>query len=135
MAKEKTYTPLSDADAVTRSADVLDVFDRNGVGILRVGLCSSENLSSDKEVYGGANHPAIGELAMSELFFRRISKALGDGKKPRRVILSVAPGAVSKAVGQKKSNLSRLFEALGVHVEKIREDSELTGYNLKIQEL
>lgn len=135
MAKEKAYTPLSDADAVTRSADVLDVFDRNGVGILRVGLCSSENLSSDKEVYGGANHPAIGELAMSELFFRRISKALGDEKKPRRVILSVAPGAVSKAVGQKKSNLSRLFEALGVRVEKVREDSELTGYNVKIQEL
>lgn len=135
MAQEGSYTPLSDADAVQRSASVLDVFDRHNVTLLRVGLCASENLSSDEEVYGGANHPAIGELAMGELFFRRICESLGEEKKPRRIILSVAPGAVSKAVGQKKSNIIRLREALGVRVEKVREDRELSGYGIKIQEI
>ena len=135
MAQAGEYIPLSNEEAVDRSASVLDVFDRHGVTMLRVGLCASENLASEEEVCGGANHPAIGELAMSELFFRRIGAALGKSKKPRRVILSVAPGAVSKAIGQKKNNLARLSESLGVKVERVCEDAELSGYEIKIQEV
>lgn len=135
MAQAGEYIPLSNEEAAGRSASVLDVFDRHGVTMLRVGLCASENLASDDEVFGGANHPAIGELSMSELFFRRISAALGKSERPRRVILSVAPGAVSKAVGQKKNNISRLSGSLGVKIERVCEDAELSGYEIKIQEV
>ncbi len=132
MATDGLYTPITDEEAAVRSADVLDVFDRHRVKVLRVGLCASENLSSPDEVFAGANHPAIGELAMSELFYRRITDALGDAHKGDSVTLYVAPGCTSQAIGQGKRNIKRLKENLNVTVKKVREDRGLSGYGVKI---
>ena len=131
MAEAGDYTPLDDADTVSRTADVLDVFDRHGVNVIRVGLQSSENLASDDEVYGGANHPAIGELSMNELYFRRICEAIGDRDlRGKDLTVYVSRGSVSKAVGQKRRNIERLREKYGVNVVKILEKSEIIGYNI-----
>lgn len=132
MASKGLYAPITDEEAAVRSADVLDVFDRRGVKVLRVGLCASENLSSPDEVFAGANHPAIGELAMSELFYRRIADALQKTRAGSDVTLYVAPGCTSKAVGQAKRNIIRLKENFNVTVKKVREDRELSGYGVKI---
>ncbi len=135
MAADGAYLPLDNATAAKRTADVLDVFDRHKVDVIRVGLCASENLSSESEVYGGANHPALGELAMSELFLRRICEKL-DAKDTdlsgKNLIIYVPRGAVSKAVGQKKQNIAKLREKYGVNVVKILEKNGIFGYNIVI---
>ena len=134
MAEEGSYIPLTDGEAVKRTADVLDVFDRRGVNVIRVGLQSSENLASDEEVYGGANHPAIGELAMNELYFRRISEAIGErDMRGKNLTVYVARGSLSKAVGQKRSNVRRLTEKYGLNVVKILEKNDVLGYNIKYE--
>ena len=134
MAENGAYTPLSDSETVTRTADVLDVFDRHGVNVIRVGLQSSENLSSEEEVYGGANHPAIGELSMNELYFRRICEVIGDrDMRGKDLTVYVARGSVSKAVGQKRSNIVRLREKYGVNVVKILEKNDILGYNIRYE--
>ncbi len=135
MSEAGEYTPLDTETAVRRTASVLDVFDKSSVKVIRVGLCASENLASDAEVAAGANHPAIGELAMSELYFCRISDAIENGNfEGRRLMLSVAVGAVSKAVGQKRRNIDALREKYGVNIVKILEKNEIFGYNVKIEE-
>lgn len=78
MAAAGGYEPLDYDTAAERTASVLDVFDRAGVPVIRVGLCAGEGLTSPDTVAGGANHPAMGELAMGELFYRRICKAADD---------------------------------------------------------
>ncbi len=134
MAEQGDYTPLTDAETVSRTADVLDVFDRRGVNVIRVGLQSSENLSSEEEVYGGANHPAIGELSMNELYFRRICEAIGEQDlRDKNLTVYVARGSVSKAVGQKRNNILRLREKYGVNVVKILEKSDILGYNIRYE--
>ena len=72
MAKSGEYTPLSVEDAVNRSAKVYSIFKEYGINVLRIGLQSSENLSSEDEVYAGANHPALGELVLSRVNLDRI---------------------------------------------------------------
>lgn len=136
MTDDGEYIPLDTESAVERTKNVLDIFDRRGVPVIRVGLCSGENLSSPEEVRGGANHPALGELAMGELFFERECEALeklpdvnadvnangnanvnangnanvADGdKKSLGVTIFVPVGAVSMAVGQKRRNILRLM--------------------------
>ena len=133
LAERGEYQPLSYEDAAKRSARALDVFDRNGVRVIRVGLCASDNLASEDEVYAGANHPAIGEMAMSELYFARICELLDACPElPRSIVLRVAPGSVGKAVGQKKQNIARICEKYGINRVKILEKNGIIGYNIEL---
>ena len=134
LAESGEYTPLSNEDAAKRSAAVLGVFDQCGVRVIRVGLCSSDNLASEDEVFAGANHPAVGEMAMSELYFERICEAIGKSeKKSNSVKIFVSPGSVGKAVGQKKSNIARLREKYGLNRIKILEKNGIIGYNIELE--
>ncbi len=141
MTARGSYTPITNEEAVMRTKDVLEIFDRAGVKCLRVGLCASENLSSEESVAGGASHSAIGELAMGEVFFDRMCRELdrrGDELSPGAEIdIFVPRGATSKAVGQRKKNLCRLqekyFAKNGVKSVKIHEIDTLIGYNIKIK--
>lgn len=139
MAKRGDYIPLTNEEAVVRTKDVLAVFDRFNVPCIRVGLCASENLSSDETVYGGANHSAIGELAMGELFYEKLRPAfesLPTLPSDKCVKVLVPRGALSKAVGQKKRNLLRLknefFEKKSIKTVKFLENDDILGYNIKI---
>ena len=141
MSASGRYTPLSIEEAIKRTASVLDVFDCADVPVIRVGLCSGENLSSPESVVGGANHPALGELAMGELTYRRIcseadellSRIDGNGKT---MTVYVPRGATSRAVGQKKRNILRLNEKYcknhAINRIKILENSSIIGYNIII---
>ncbi len=139
MTFDGRYRPLELEDAIERTANVLDVFDRAGIPVIRVGLCSGENLSSAESVVGGANHPALGELAMGELFYRRICGEL-DRLAPlpeaREMRIFVPEGEVSKAVGQKKRNILRIKEKYFKNTPgnriKILEKSSIMGYNIII---
>ncbi len=136
MAERGEYLPLTDDDAVERCSRVLDVFDRHGVPCIRVGLCASENLSSEDKVYGGANHVAIGELAMGELYFKRICERLDsmktDGFEGKILTVYVASGCVSKAVGQNKKNKVGLCQKYGFKRIKVLEKKDILGYNIDI---
>ncbi|MBR3997379.1 MAG: hypothetical protein IKI93_03445, partial [Clostridia bacterium] len=134
MAERGGYRPLTNEEAVLRSAAVLDVFVRNGVDCLRIGLCESENLRSDTAVYAGANHPALGEMVIGELYYRRIAEAFGrydpDAMRGKNAVIETAPGEISKAVGQKKANKERILGNYPIRNIKFIENRRLTRYNI-----
>ena len=136
MAREGKYVPLEIDEAVERSAAVLDIFDRAGIPCIRVGLCASENLTDPEKVYGGAHHVAIGEMAMGELYYKRICEALDAiddcefAKKELTVY--VAKGNVSKAVGQNRKNKKKLCEKYNLYRIKVLEKNDISGYNISI---
>lgn len=136
MTEEGVYTPLSIDDAVERTKSVLDVFDRASVPCIRVGLCASENLRDSSKAIAGATHEAIGEMAMSELFYDRISDEL-DKRKIRggKLTLYVPIGATSKAIGHKRKNKEKICKKYGVESIKVLEKKELLGYNIIIEHI
>lgn len=133
MAKAGQYKPLELEEAVTRTKAVLNVFRLRTVPCIRVGLCASENLASDK-VYGGASHSAIGELAMGEIFFDEMCRLLdAEGEvRGKTVTFFVPRGAVSRAVGQKRVNLERIYKKYSPLRVKVLEKNELMRYNIII---
>ena len=134
MTERGEYTPLTDSEAARRTAKVLDIFDRAGVPCIRVGLCASENLADESRVVGGANHPSVGEMAMSELYFTRICQELDRvDAKGGELTVYVARGAVSKAVGQKRRNKLKLCEKYDLKSVKVLEKNEIIGYNIIIE--
>lgn len=132
MAKRGEYIPITEEDAVCRTKEALRIFEENGVKCIRVGLCASENLSDESEVYGGANHSAVGELAMGELYYELLCEKLDvmDKLEGKTLVICCGKGAVSKVSGQNKRNKIRIFEKYRVNKIKILEKSEIIGYNI-----
>ena len=112
------YMPLSVETAAEWCADALEVFEREGIAVLRVGLNPTEELGS--AVLAGAYHPAMGELAYGELYFWRMRRAMLEGADGQ---FAFPRHEMSRAVGQKKKNLTRLREEFGARVV-IREQKE-----------
>ena len=132
MAKCGAYTPLSDEEAVMRTKEVLRVFDSFGVPCIRVGLCASENLADEDSVFGGANHSAIGELAMGELYYDKICEELDKNPDMRgsELVIYGGIGSTSKISGQNRRNKIRICKKYGFNKLKILEKNEIIGYNI-----
>ncbi len=124
MTAEGTYIPLSLEDAVKRSADVLELFRERRIPCLRIGLCASEELISPEHVMAGPNHPALGEMVMSECMYRKILQVLQDANAlGKRVILHVPETEISRAIGQHRCNLHRLQRETETQVIRVRGDA------------
>jgi histone acetyltransferase (RNA polymerase elongator complex component) len=103
---------------VSLVADMISLFEEKSIRVIRVGLHASETLEA--EIAGGYYHPAFGELAENELFFRAIRAEVNE---PGRYVLYVHPKNISKAVGQKRKNIVKLAQ-MGYNIT-IRPDSTL----------
>ena len=134
MTKRGDYSPISNEDAVMRTKEVLKIFDECGVPCIRVGLCASDNLADDSHVLAGANHPSIGEMARSEVYFDRICDEIERmGVGGGELTVYVARGCVSKAVGQKKRNKERICQKYGFKKVKVLEKNQIMGYNIILE--
>lgn len=128
MTKRGDYTPLSVEEAVERSARVYSLFFENGLDVIRIGLCSSENLSADSTYYAGPNHPALGEMVMNRFYYEKILEKASLLSLTQEDILKikVARGALSKAIGQKKTNKNLLTKKLCIKGAVFEECDGLT---------
>ncbi len=133
MSATGEYGSLSLDEAILRTAELLDLFDRAGVEVLRVGLQETDGLREPNTVLAGPCHPAFGELAMGECFYRRAEELFGREMTRRaNVTIAVPHGRTSAMIGQKKKNLSRLCAKFGMKTIKVVEIDTLLGYNIKI---
>ncbi len=135
MAIAGEYTPLSLDEAIVRSANVYKILKENGVEVIRIGLCDSENLRREETYFAGPNHPSLGELVIGEYFYKLINEKISQYPKEEKGIayIYVARGYLSSAIGQKKKNKLRLMEQYP-HLEFVfREDSEVGKLMCKIE--
>jgi len=129
MAKGE-YQPLSLDEAVSRSADILEVFLNSNIECIRIGLCESENLHSDETYISGPSHPSMGELVYGEIFYKKMC-ALLDGINPAVAItFGVSRGETSKAVGQKKRNINRICEKYSIRKVRVIERDDISPYTV-----
>lgn len=103
------YSPLDMDDAVSISADMMDVFEEAGVEVIRVGLQHEESLQD--AIVAGPYHPSFGEMVKSELFFRQVVKLLN--KMPLRdgnIVFSMSPYDESAFRGLNNSNIKKIMK-------------------------
>ena len=125
MTQNGQYTPLSTEEAVMRSANVYEVFSKAGIPCIRIGLCASEALTDESFVLAGPNHPALGELVMSEVYYRRIVAHLKlNHLLGKDVVLEVPQRELSRAIGQHRKNTERLLAETGTRVLRVRGRAE-----------
>ena len=133
MRERGEYAPLAAEDANGRSASVLEVFVDAGIPCLRIGLCESENLHSEKTYSAGPAHAALGELVMSRLYYKRIASELRAVEAGGRNISILCPrGATSKVIGNGGENRRKLQKEFGIKSIKTIEKDDLIGYNIEV---
>ena len=130
MQDSGSYVPLTTDEAVLRTAEVLRVFIKHGVPVIRIGLCANETLNSQS--YADSYHPSVGELALGQVYLTEM-KAFLEGSAElcgKTAIFRVARGKISQAIGQKKHNVNTLLELFPLKDVKIKEDDELRAFQL-----
>lgn len=135
MTEKKKYIPLTEDEAIKRTASVMKKFIDAGLDVIRVGLCSSENLASEETYFAGPNHPAIGELVENEIYYNIIYEKLKSYNlsPDLRITVFVPRGSLSKAIGQKKKNRLRLKNDFSLSDIKFCEDEKLSDYEISLK--
>jgi len=108
MMLDGKYIPQTVEDAVKICAKLILFYREKGIGILRVGLHSSDLVKSNS-VVGGAFHPAFGELAESEVFYIKMRDEITKNPPVSGIFeYEVGKSDISKAIGQHRNNIIRL---------------------------
>ena len=135
MTDSGEYSPLDTEEAVERSAAVYRYIHDRGVNVIRVGLCSSENLASEQTYFAGPNHPALGELVLNRIYLQILREKIGQLNLDNNSVLTtyVPKGAISKAAGQKNKNKLILIKEFNLGGLAFKEDAELSDFDIRIK--
>ena len=115
--------------AVEICANMLYMFEFMGIKVIRLGLHASNDVSEN--AIAGFYHDSFREICESRIFRMRVMSSLNERKGD--FIIDVPKGSLSKAIGQKKSNIE-YFRKNGLNIS-FKENSGLHGYCISIKEV
>lgn len=113
MLLDGKYEPLSLEEATHRCARLYPYFTQRGIGVIRMGLMASEEISSNGSVVAGPLHPAFGELVYSQIYLGKI-RELCKNRQGGQLVLYVNPREISKVAGNRKANLAAIYHEFGI---------------------
>ena len=96
------YTAPNAEESALFCAELLQLFEKNNIKVIKLGLHSSETVESD--MVGGAYHPAFRELCEGRIYLEKILEKMNGKDKNSRYDIFVNEKALSKAKGQQKRN-------------------------------
>ncbi len=129
LYKSGKYLPQTVDLAAELCAKLLLMFDEAKIAVIRTGLHSGGGV--EDEYLAGAYHPAFKELCEGKIYLEKAIKYIKEKNIPQgRIIICVAPNAISKMTGQKRCNITKLKE-MGYDVQ-ITADSKTGRYQLYI---
>lgn len=106
--RDGSYKPLALSEAVRWSAKLLQIFDKSGVKVLKLGLHPSEGLMSGKDLVAGPWHQSFRELVLTEKWRELLEPLVSDGRES--IIIEVPENEINYAVGYKSSNKKFLLK-------------------------
>lgn len=104
------YTPLTVGQAVERCKDIVDLFNRNKINVIRVGLQNTEEITDPgtekSSVIAGPYHPAFRQLVESSMWYDSIvNKIKKVNAKVKKVKIIANDVNVNNIIGHKKKTL------------------------------
>jgi histone acetyltransferase (RNA polymerase elongator complex component) len=103
------YKPLTLTEAVTSSADILLLFEKAGINVIRIGIHPSEELLSGESLTAGPFHISFRELVITDIWKRIFENHI---KEPAgsEIIIAVSPEEYNHAIGYNARNKKMLRE-------------------------
>jgi histone acetyltransferase (RNA polymerase elongator complex component) len=113
MYQKGQYKVLSIDEAVNWSKQVLKIFMKANIKVLRVGLHPSEELELGKSLVAGPIHPSFKEMVLSALWYDVLLEKLD---KKGAFTIHISKKQLNHAIGYKRKN---------------RNDLKMKGYDVK----
>ena len=115
------YTPLTVNQAVERCKEIVAMFNKNKIEVIRIGLQNTEEISDPNneasQVVSGPYHPAFRQLVESSMWYDSI---VNEIKKINTKVIQVKIIAnaenINNIIGHKKENILKLKETYDVDV-------------------
>ena len=127
MWRDGSYAEHTVDEAADLCCDILEIFEKADIPVIRLGLNPTDELSGSAAV-GGAYHPAFGQIVYGRRYLKRaaelIKETYPDGDVPDELSFIVPRGDISTFVGQKRCNIKALCEMFGIKEIKVSESDE-----------
>lgn len=110
MYLEGTYKPLTIDEAVDICADLLAIYEKNNINVIRIGLQPTDSISENGEVEAGPFHPAFRQLVQSRLLLNKMIKYIKENRleNSSSIVIECNEREISNIIGQKKTNIISL---------------------------
>lgn len=106
-----TYKPQELEEAVELCAELIPMFEKAGIRVIRVGLHAEEEI--EKGMVAGPYHPAFRELCNSRIIYNKIISLIAqkvENTGEMSYNIKVSPKMLSAAIGQQKQNIKRFLD-------------------------
>ena len=101
------YVPPNIDETVEICAQLMEIFDRADVKIIKMGLHADTGM--EDKIVAGPYHPAFRELCLAKQKLNKIKQQLTN-KTPKSITIKVNPKQLSQWKGQKNSNTVQLAQ-------------------------
>lgn len=110
LYQQGRYLPLTLKQGVRLAKELLCLFKRYGISVIRIGLQASESLEGPDGIIAGPFHPSFGHLVHSAIFFDKAVALLEKMESiPDRITFRVTPSDIPKLRGLYNSNVKELM--------------------------
>lgn len=133
------YTPLTVEQAVETAKDLLVLFNKKKINVIRIGLQNTNEItnpnSKESQVVAGPYHPAFRQLVESRLWYDNIANEIKKvNSNVSHIQIDVNPSDINNAVGHKRINIERINDTYNTDL-KINPNSKIKKGKLKITKL
>lgn len=107
------YKPLTVVQAVERSKELLYLFNKKKIEVIRIGLQNTDEITDknhkNSKVVAGPYHPAFGQLVNDSIWYDSIvDKIKKINVKVKEVKIKVNFANLNNVIGHKKSNIHKI---------------------------
>jgi len=113
------YTPPTVEQTVEICAQLMEIFDKADIKIIKMGLHADTGL--EDKIVAGPYHPAFRELCLAKQKFLKIKRQLTNITE-KSITIKVNPKQLSQWKGQKNSNIKQLAQ-LGINAEIVADET------------
>lgn len=133
------YTPLTVEQAVETAKDLLVLFNKKKINVIRIGLQNTNEItdpnSKKSQVVAGPYHPAFRQLVESRLWYDNIANEIKKvNSNVTHIQIDVNPSDINNAVGHKRINIEKINDTYNTDL-KINPNSKIKKEKLKITKL
>lgn len=132
MYEQGIYKPYTLEEAVEISKELYNIFTKNNIEVIRIGLQPTEEINEGGELVAGPFHPAFRELVESKIINERILDYLKD-KDYKKIEIEISPKNISKLYSNKKQLFNDTLNKLKLNNIKVIQNSSLGEKSIGIK--